>query len=146
MYHNGQTSTEIDERVPCLEFSKLFESGDTGDEERDTKPALESLPSPRLPFHVIPKGDNEPAKCKYIYLMRNPKDVTVSFYHFSKSFDDGKSCRFRGPWEFYVKLFLQGKGKDLELFFCIIRQVHVRFSDLFSFICIIKCWVLKSNS
>ena len=46
--------------------------------------------------------------CKYIYVARNPKDVAVSFYEFMK--DHGSVAGFNGPWEFFIRLFLRGKG------------------------------------
>lgn len=50
------------------------------------------LPSPRLfashlPEHIMPPGVKE-KKAKILYLMRNPKDNVVSFYHFSKAMAD----------------------------------------------------------
>ncbi|CAI5676333.1 unnamed protein product [Oreochromis niloticus] len=50
------------------------------------------LPSPRLfashlPEHIMPPGVKE-KKAKIVYLMRNPKDNVVSFYHFSKAMAD----------------------------------------------------------
>ena len=79
---------------------------------------MTSRPSPRLikshlPYHVIPMSKEESKRSKYIYVARNPKDVAVSFYHFIQSFDPGRY--FNGTWEFFVKLFLEGKSKDFYL-------------------------------
>ena len=70
-----------------------------------------TLPSPRilkshLTYNIIPQSANEDGKCKYIYVARNPKDVAVSYFKFETNLE-----RFKGPWEFYVKLFLEGNGK-----------------------------------
>ena len=78
---------------------------------RAEHPDINTLPSPRilkahLPYNIIPKSANEGGKCKYIYVARNPKDVAVSSYNFSASLES-----FIGPWEFYVKLFVEGNSK-----------------------------------
>ena len=77
---------------------------------------LSTLPSPRiikthLPYHTTPKSENEDTKCKYIYVARNPKDVAVSFFKFKSSMKDISGSGFNGPWEFFVKLFVEGNGK-----------------------------------
>ena len=114
IFHNGETSTKkINNRVPFLEDSKLLNRTGT-----DCHTALETLPSPRLmkshlPYHLIPKADSKASECKYIYIARNPKDVAVSFYNFLTDFGE-KISGFQGPWEFYAKLFLQGKGKEIK--------------------------------
>ena len=100
----------IDERVYFLEASKLLTDADPTDD----RPALDSRESPRLlhshlPYHVIPMSRNEETRSKYIYIARNPKDVVVSYFHFMESF--GEQAGFRGPFEFLVELFLDGKGE-----------------------------------
>jgi len=79
-------------------------------------PGINTLPSPRilkthLPYKVVPKSVNEDNKCKYIYVARNPKDVAVSYYKFATSLE-----RYCGPWEFYVKLFVEGNVKFIYTF------------------------------
>ncbi|CAK9297461.1 unnamed protein product [Gordionus sp. m RMFG-2023] len=72
---------------------------------------LEDLGSPRifgthLPFHLLPdsikKGD-----CKVIYVMRNPKDVAVSFYHHHRMAKD--LGNFSGSFKDFLALFSAGK-------------------------------------
>ena len=81
---------------------------------RAQRPDINTLSSPRilkthLTYNIIPKSANEGNKCKYIYVARNPKDVAVSFYNFLTDLE-----RFEGPWEFFVKLFLEGNGKFIK--------------------------------
>jgi len=65
---------------------------------------IESLPSPRifkthLSHKWIPKGP-----CKYIYIVRNGRDVAVSFFHFYKS-----HLAFKGKFSEFFDLFMRGK-------------------------------------
>lgn len=86
--------------------------------ERGTSPDridVSTLPSPRLlhthlTYDVIPKGKTDNTECKYIYVARNPKDVAVSFYKFMTDF--GSVAGYNGPWEFFTRLFVEGKGKN----------------------------------
>ena len=101
LYNNGEVSErKVFERVPLLE--RAFDiKGQQG---------VRTLPSPRfisshLTYDVIPKGEG----CKYIYIARNPKDVAVSYYEFMKAF--GPSGGYNGPWEFFARIFVEGKGR-----------------------------------
>ena len=104
LFNNGEKSSrKIFERVPFLE---RVTSPD--------RPDIRALPSPRLlhshlTYDVIPKGNQTATICKYIYIARNPKDVAVSFYEFMK--DHGSEAGYNGPWEFFAKLFMEGKGE-----------------------------------
>ena len=122
--NDGQISEErVESRYSFLETSQLFDR--PGDESDEQKVSVTSRPSPRLikshlPYHVIPKSKEESKRSKYIYVARNPRDVAVSYYHFVLSF--GPSSYFKGTWEFFVKLFLEGKSKDfysLEIVFAV---------------------------
>nr|XP_020634107.1 sulfotransferase family cytosolic 2B member 1-like [Pogona vitticeps] len=68
-----------------------------------------NYPPPRfltthLPFQLFPKSFLH-SKCKIICLMRNPKDVLVSHYHFSKFF---KVFEEPGTMEEFLEKFLNG--------------------------------------
>ena len=103
IFHGGQVkSTYFRERVPFLERAHHPSA---------EHPDINTLPSPRilkthLPHNIIPKSVTEDSKCKYIYVARNPKDVAVSYFKFATSLE-----RYCGPWEFYVKLFVEGIGQ-----------------------------------
>ncbi len=65
---------------------------------------LEDYPSPRiikshLSYNAIPKGP-----CKYIYIVRNGKDVLVSFFHFYQS-----HLGFKGTFSEFFERFMRGK-------------------------------------
>ena len=119
-FHEGQVdSTNLMERVPLLEGAT-----------HPSAPDINTLPSPRilkshLTYDIIPKSANEDSKCKYIYVARNPKDVAVSFFNFLTDLE-----RFKGPWEFFVKLFLEGNGKFIKTLEKVLRQVKT--SDIIS--------------
>ena len=72
---------------------------------------FDSLPSPRIInthvcFRHLPK-DFKNRKCKILYMIRNPKDVAVSFYnHHSKVME----YQYSGTWEHYLPRYIKGDG------------------------------------
>ena len=81
-----------------------------------TQPDVKTLPRPRLlkthlSYEAIPKAKNNNTSCKYIYIAHNPKDAAVSSYKFVKSL--GSSTGLNAPWEYYMKLFIEGKNKHI---------------------------------
>lgn len=79
---------------------------------------IAKLPSPRfikthLPFHLLPlQLRTQKKEAKIIYVTRNPKDACISFYHHHKMFEG-----YKGEFEKFCELFLDGKGKLLQLFY-----------------------------
>ena len=76
---------------------------------------LKTLPSPRLikshlTYSTTPRSANKDDQCKYIYIARNPKDVAVSYFHFTE-YLNVFGADYNGPWEFFAKLFIEGNGK-----------------------------------
>ncbi|XP_078143294.1 sulfotransferase family 2, cytosolic sulfotransferase 3 [Centroberyx gerrardi] len=79
-------------------------------EETRAALVMDCLPSPRalvthLPYHLMPTSFYS-SKAKVIYVMRNPKDVMVSSYHFHKmaSFLDDP-----GTFQEFMEKFLEGQ-------------------------------------
>ncbi|XP_054848484.1 sulfotransferase 1 family member D1-like [Eublepharis macularius] len=71
---------------------------------------LVDVPSPRvikthLPFQLVPKSFFE-NNCKIIYVARNAKDNLVSYYFFDRM---NLTQPDPGPWDSYVKKFMEGK-------------------------------------
>ncbi|XP_075720364.1 amine sulfotransferase-like [Rhinoderma darwinii] len=76
-YRNGTEHIETSERVPWLEFQSL---------NKDANYDPNNRPSPRLfashlSYKFVPQ-DLKNRKAKILYVMRNPKDVIKSLYHF----------------------------------------------------------------
>lgn len=68
---------------------------------------VDKLPRPRafkshFPYNLCPCGPPNTTPCKYIYVMRNPKDVAVSLYFFNKRFELLPNENWDMFWEKYV--------------------------------------------
>ncbi len=68
---------------------------------------LDEMPRPRafkshFPYHLMPCGPPHTTPCKYIYVMRNPKDVAVSYYSFMKLLYM-PDLEFSEFWEVFTK-------------------------------------------
>lgn len=73
---------------------------------------FECFPSPRvfkshLPYDLVPKACGQAAKpqARYIYVMRNPKDVAVSLFEFVAKVSGREAL----SWDELFELFYQGK-------------------------------------
>ncbi|XP_071090929.1 sulfotransferase 1C2-like [Haliotis cracherodii] len=71
---------------------------------------LDAAPSPRVlnthvQFEQLPQQIVE-KKCKIVHVLRNPKDLTVSFYNHHRALKD--MYNYHGEWKDYLHLFLNG--------------------------------------
>ncbi|XP_046418746.1 luciferin sulfotransferase-like [Neodiprion fabricii] len=106
----------LPERFPYLEFSPMFEKTEIirrnpgiviPEYAMDSPGYASKMPSPRfikthLPFHLLPRqlrtGEKKP---KILYVVRNPKDTCISFYHHCKLVEG-----YNGTFEEFYTLFL----------------------------------------
>lgn len=77
--------------------------------------SLDSIPSPRIldthcSFKYLPSQHIE-KKNKIVHIVRNPKDVCVSFYHHASK---DKFTNFNGSWNDFFDLWMAGKCKYNE--------------------------------
>ena len=108
---HSQIDQQLDWTQPFLELPLVSSS-----EEGDKLPVapfyythffMENLDNPRvfkthLRFKYIPYSPD----CKYIYTYRNPKDVVVSDYYYSKGM---KFISYMGSFDQYLNLFMRGE-------------------------------------
>uniref|UniRef100_A0A8D0F8U7 Sulfotransferase n=1 Tax=Strix occidentalis caurina TaxID=311401 RepID=A0A8D0F8U7_STROC len=96
-HRNGTENVETMERIPWLEYRT---------KNRD----YTVLPSPRvfathLPYYLLPR-DLRNKRGRIIYVTRNPKDVMVSYYHFSKYMSTLEEIP---DFNLFMERFLAGK-------------------------------------
>ncbi|XP_032999548.1 amine sulfotransferase-like [Lacerta agilis] len=96
-HRDGTEKVDLLDRVPWLEYN--IRNMD-----------YVSRPSPRLfashlPYYLVPKGLRN-RSAKVVYVARNPKDVLVSFYHFSKVANHFEEVEDFG---IFMERFLAGK-------------------------------------
>lgn len=85
---------------------------------------MEQIPPPRvlgshLYYEELPASIRQ-KKCKIIYVIRDPRAVAVSSYHF---FTKIKESKWNGTWTGYLNLSLNGKGKKNNHFHSNIQQL-----------------------
>lgn len=87
--HDGKVDERrLDERMPFVEglIVGIKSYPYTVTDAESAVKMFTSFPEPRvfkthLSYHLIPKGLDEANKPRYIYVVRNPRDVFVSIYH-----------------------------------------------------------------
>lgn len=93
------TDQRLDTAFPQLE--------EKGKDHIQTKAAILGgyrLIKTHLPYNMVPQNP----KAKYIFVVRNPKDCAVSFYHHTVGFPRHYDFA-EGKFDTYFNLFLQGK-------------------------------------
>ena len=94
--NNGEEdSRTISEAVPWLEGLKQYPEVN-----------MDELPRPRafkvhFPYDLLPCGPPHTTPCKYIYVMRNPKDLAVSCYFYYKTLFN-KTLEWNGFWKDFL--------------------------------------------
>ncbi|XP_074649899.1 sulfotransferase 1C1-like isoform X2 [Tubulanus polymorphus] len=97
-------------RIPFLEYKPLIDCNAYGKKYTSLELFLKQS-SPRLgkfhlPWHLGPGRAVEEFSSKLIYVMRNPKDVAVSFFYFAQSFP----IPYTGSFSDFLKVFM---GPDM---------------------------------
>ncbi len=70
-----------------------------------TRPSPRVIPT-HLPYRLYPTVVLE-RQCKRVYVVRNPKDVAVSFYHYHRSHQ--MLGLYKGTWDEFFECFLSGQ-------------------------------------
>jgi len=108
---NGNVDyTSIHDRVPYMEFPWHLEH--KVDSQNTVDKAFLNHPDPRffkfhLPYDQVPMLDVNGKKPKYFYVIRNPKDVAVSWYYHHKGF---KVFEFDRSWDEFFEMFINDQG------------------------------------
>ncbi|XP_053237711.1 amine sulfotransferase-like isoform X1 [Podarcis raffonei] len=96
-HRDGTEKVDLLDRAPWLEYN-------IRNVDYDSRPSPRLFAS-HLPYYLVPKGLRN-RRAKVVYVARNPKDVMVSFYHFSKM-----AVKFEEVEDFgiFMERFLAGK-------------------------------------
>lgn len=101
--------TRQGEKPQEKDLAETFWWPDWGSDYMLSHEQLEAAPDPRLfrshmPYQFAVGGMPVKTPCKYIYTARHPKDVVCSYYNYAQDFDT-----YEGPWEDFLRLFMEGK-------------------------------------
>ena len=95
--NNGvETGVDVDEFCPWVVYMTMEE--------------IEAMLSPRffkthMPYNLMPGGDPVNSPAKYIYVIRNPKDVAISLYYFLQSLRPNITPH----WDQFFDEYISGK-------------------------------------
>ncbi|XP_061159604.1 cytosolic sulfotransferase 3-like [Syngnathus typhle] len=105
----GKTKPEIETSLPLymrVPFLELCIPGyPKGKDLADQLTITPRLIKTHLPVQLVPETFWE-NNCKTVYVARNPKDVAVSFFHFSRMNSIHPSP---GDWDGFLQRFMEGK-------------------------------------
>lgn len=119
---NGGVPLPPNEKLE-ITFPHLEEVGATVIENLPKFNGAYRLIKTHLPYHMTPLNQ----QAKYVYVVRNPKDCCVSFYHHTKGF--GKHYNFaQGSFDAFFNIFLKGKV-DFGDYFDNVLSWHEHKSD-----------------
>uniref|UniRef100_A0A8C5RRM7 Sulfotransferase n=1 Tax=Laticauda laticaudata TaxID=8630 RepID=A0A8C5RRM7_LATLA len=113
-HRDGTENITLIDRTPWLECN-IFHI------DFSTRPSP-CLFTSHLPYYLVPKAlQNKTGKI--IYVFRNPKDVLVSTYHFTKITPVRETPK---DFDTFLEWFLSSKGKiiNIEIIFMSIPQLH----------------------
>ena len=99
----GANQTSTFERVPFCDY--IFPPDDNGLKNAAAAPRPRLLKT-HLPFKLAPRQITTRKGVKVFYVMRNPKDVLVSYFYFYKS--TVTFGRFPGSWDEFFAMFAVG--------------------------------------
>ncbi|KAI3357595.1 hypothetical protein L3Q82_016007 [Scortum barcoo] len=102
-------SIPIHERVPFLEIS--IPSQPSGKDLADHLPTAPRLIKTHLPVQFVPKSFWE-QNCRIVYVGRNAKDNTVSFFHFARMSNFQPEP---GDWSTFLQRFMEGNSERNKL-------------------------------
>jgi len=96
------TEKHIDERVPFMDFALNGMDIDYINIAVTERPRLLKT---HLPLCFLP--DNLADNCKIVYVIRNPRDAEVSFFHFTNGIAFNN---YKGDFSDHIQLFIKGTG------------------------------------
>ncbi|KAL9951309.1 hypothetical protein ACROYT_G043951 [Oculina patagonica] len=111
--HDGKIDyRRLDVRMPWIEgmvHPLSFNPYNAASPEMIEK-MFESFPSPRvfkthLTYDLVPKPRDQATKPRYIYVMRNPKDTAVSYYHHYLAYPGSEKL----TWDNFFESFIKGE-------------------------------------
>ncbi|XP_078348336.1 sulfotransferase 1B1-like [Oculina patagonica] len=112
--HDGKIDDRrLDVRVPYIEgmILPIKSYPYTVEDAKSVEKMFKSFPAPRvfkthLPYDLVPKGRDKDTKPRYIYVMRNPKDVCVSQFHHYRNMP---YMREISTWDEAFERFMNGR-------------------------------------